>query len=229
MLLAPAIIDRVLDTLVTPEGLASLIKEGRVREKPVAGRWPSFTVSSEYISLNTFRSTLTRDDKAGQIVLVLRRDGFFGWKLVRAEPSLAGPSDKASASAGQQGNQSDAAVATPAASDNNLAPAVQSGGGPTYSPQWLVGTWAEDGSCEGDAGETFGSDGTWGTWSVEGTWTLDDGTLTQKATMRVADTQSGKSEAINPPTVRVGILSAAGSDGFDITVDGKTTSMRRCD
>lgn len=93
LLIAPAVIDRMIDAYVTPEAIAQMVVNARA-PKPGAPRTPSAGnahVSSRYAyaSLNRFKVAMiddTRPDKP--ITFVLERRGVFAWKLVRIELPL---------------------------------------------------------------------------------------------------------------------------------------------
>jgi len=86
--LMPAIADRMVDTLVTPDGISALIRHGR----PVAGAAraaapnPDIGFRYGYVSLNRFEVRLVnikRDEPMP--ALIFERRGLFFWKLIRIE------------------------------------------------------------------------------------------------------------------------------------------------
>lgn len=83
---------------------------------------------------------------------------------------------------------------------------------PTAS--WLAGWWSQDGFCEGDAGETFTSEGTWGQWGIDGRWELTGDRLKVTKITRVADTESGQPEPIDPPETQQGNVTSITKDSF---------------
>lgn len=85
---------------------------------------------------------------------------------------------------------------------------------PTPTRQWLAGWWSKGGFCEGDAGESFNADGSWGEWGVEGRWSLDDDRLTVTKVTRTMDTASGGPEAIDPPERLGGRITNVAEDAF---------------
>lgn len=93
---------------------------------------------------------------------------------------------------------------------------------------WLVGTWADEGFCEGDSGETYSSDQSFGTWSEGGRWSLSGNRLTVTIDMYVRDTESGEPEPINPPRTMAGAISNAENDSFVFTVNGEERNLKRC-
>ncbi len=100
-LLAPAIIDRMVESIVTADGVAMLLSEGKVsassrQHLDGAGAAPAddstkLETTLSYKTLDRFRADLRRSDQANTTLsLTLERRGLFGWKLVRIDipPSL---------------------------------------------------------------------------------------------------------------------------------------------
>jgi hypothetical protein len=86
-LLIPTIVDKLVDSLVTPDGIAQLVRRGEVR-KPGTDTPPARppTYSYSYIDLDRFRVTLTTPDRPESPAgLIFERRGLFSWKLVRVE------------------------------------------------------------------------------------------------------------------------------------------------
>ena len=93
-ILVPALVDRVVDAAVSPEGIARM-QEGRgVATPPGAkpmGRAPAKAgpgpekpkTNAHYSGLNRFRVEQPSD--AGPLTWVFARQGLFGWKLIRIE------------------------------------------------------------------------------------------------------------------------------------------------
>jgi hypothetical protein len=85
MMLMPKILDRMTDSVVTPDGIATLVGAGKVGHS-YAGGGPSRQVdySYGYAAINRFDVTMRRkgavDDPA---TLTFERRGLFFWKLVR--------------------------------------------------------------------------------------------------------------------------------------------------
>ena len=87
-LMMPAIVDKMVDTFVTPDGIAALTKGSR----PLAsGAEPGSTnpdvgYEYHYIALDRFRVKV-RSAKSGEVgpSLVFERRGFMTWKLIRIE------------------------------------------------------------------------------------------------------------------------------------------------
>jgi hypothetical protein len=95
LMMAPALVDRMVEAAVTPEGLARISAEGADVEvgggsgaseaksgKAKAG--PKRKVRGAYAGLNRFRVEQPLD-KGEKVTWVLRRQGLFGWRLVRVE------------------------------------------------------------------------------------------------------------------------------------------------
>ena len=101
-------------------------------------------------------------------------------------------------------------------------------GSTTITANWLAGVWAEDDFCEGDGGQTFRANGGWGTWGINGRWSLMGDQLTIVETLRVADTESGEPEPIFPPARTVGRVTNAAAGSFDFVQGRAATHMVRC-
>ena len=88
MMMGPAIIDRMVDAVITPEGIASLVRSGQVKRdgaQPAASN-PNVKVASSYVTLDRFKTVIT--NKAGADALVtmtFERRGLFAWRLIRVE------------------------------------------------------------------------------------------------------------------------------------------------
>lgn len=97
-MLMPSILDRMIDSVVTPEGIAALVRAGKVghAETESTARRP-VDYDFHYIALNRFDVALRRQGAAGDpVTLVFQRRGLFAWKLVRIalpQSSLTGPAD----------------------------------------------------------------------------------------------------------------------------------------
>jgi hypothetical protein len=97
-ILMPSILDRMIDSVVTPEGIAALVRAGKVGHAETESMAPRrVDYGFHYVALNRFDVTLRRQGAAGDPVnLVFQRRGLFAWKLVRIalpQSSLAGPAD----------------------------------------------------------------------------------------------------------------------------------------
>ncbi|WP_420384346.1 DUF2939 domain-containing protein [Novosphingobium sp.] len=87
-LIAPALVGKVIDAYVTPEGIARILKNGKptAQTPDAAVPAPHFTAQDDYLGLDRFRVRLhdTTADRAGPSLLFERR-GFVTWKLIRIE------------------------------------------------------------------------------------------------------------------------------------------------
>ena len=100
-LLLPAITDRVVDAVITPDGIATIINQGRASKtdappppadpaspsaaQPSPAR-PRLVTRYGYQGLDRFVATITRADQPDQpVTLTLARRGLFSWKLVRID------------------------------------------------------------------------------------------------------------------------------------------------
>jgi hypothetical protein len=97
-ILMPSIFDRMIDSVVTPEGIAALVRAGKVGRADTASATPHrVDYGFHYVALNRFDVTVRRQGAVGDPVnLVFERRGLFAWKLVRIalpQSSLTGPAD----------------------------------------------------------------------------------------------------------------------------------------
>lgn len=99
----------------------------------------------------------------------------------------------------------------------------------TASPSWLAGWWSEGGFCEGDAGQTFASNGQWGEWGTEGVWSLDGDILTVTHERHVKDTASGEPEDITPPHRTSGLVTNVTKNSFVFRTPAGPVTMGRCE
>lgn len=97
MMLASAVVEKMVDAFITPDGLAALV-EGQVpSEKPKGSRSedPKIDYDYEYVTTDRFRVRLSnRETQEEGPSFVFERRGLFTWKLVRLdlpESLLAGP------------------------------------------------------------------------------------------------------------------------------------------
>ena len=89
MLLAPQLVAGAVDSFVTPQGVAALVREGeapdpqsRAPETPQTDSGGDVRQSWAYRDLNTFAVTLTRESRPDDpLVLLMQRRGPFSWKL----------------------------------------------------------------------------------------------------------------------------------------------------
>lgn len=89
MLLAPALVDRMVDTVVTADGIAAMTKaggpQGTEKAENVAEN-PDLEFKSGYLTVDRFRTKIAMRDKPGDsLSLIFERQGMFGWRLVRIE------------------------------------------------------------------------------------------------------------------------------------------------
>jgi hypothetical protein len=97
-ILMPSILDRMIDSVVTPEGIAALVRAGKVGHSEEDSPTPRrVDYGFHYIALNRFDVTLRRQGAASDPVnLVFQRRGLFAWKLIRIalpQSSLTGTAD----------------------------------------------------------------------------------------------------------------------------------------
>lgn len=92
--MAAALINPMIDALVTPESLAMVMQGEKPDASAVDGgtpddREPDADISMAYESFDTFVVTVTkRGEEQEPVGLVLRRDGVFSWKLSAIRMSL---------------------------------------------------------------------------------------------------------------------------------------------
>lgn len=84
-ILMPSILDRMIDSVVTPEGIAALVRAGKVgHAKPESAPSQRVDYDFRYIALNRFDVTVRRRDAVGDPVhFVFERHGLFTWRLIR--------------------------------------------------------------------------------------------------------------------------------------------------
>lgn len=97
-MLMPSILDRMIDSVVTPEGIAALVRAGKVGHVETGSAPPRrVDYGFHYAALNRFDVTLRRQGATDDPVnLVFERRGLFAWKLIRIalpQSSLTGPVD----------------------------------------------------------------------------------------------------------------------------------------
>lgn len=84
-MLMPSILDRMIDSVVTPDGIAALVRAGKVGHADTgsaASRRVDYVL--HYITRDRFGVTVRRQGAVGDHVnLVFERRGLFTWKLVR--------------------------------------------------------------------------------------------------------------------------------------------------
>lgn len=84
-MLMPSILDRIIDSVVTPEGIAALVRAGKVGHAETTSAAPRrVDYVLHYITRDRFGVTVRRQGAVGDPVnLVFERRGLFTWKLVR--------------------------------------------------------------------------------------------------------------------------------------------------
>ena len=97
-ILMPSILDRMIDSVVTPEGIAALVRAGKAGRADTGSAAPRrVDYGFHYVALNRFDVTLRRQGAASDPVnLIFERRGLFAWKLIRIalpQSSLTGPAD----------------------------------------------------------------------------------------------------------------------------------------
>jgi len=90
-MMAPAIVDRAVETIVTPEGLSALVSSGEVRSED--GVRPNSNPANKpkakmgYKDLDTFTVSFDAEGEGATrtTTLVMKRQGLFDWKLKRVD------------------------------------------------------------------------------------------------------------------------------------------------
>lgn len=93
-LMVPAIVDRAIETFVTPDGIAALIRGQKPNETAKIKENPDIEARSGYISADRFRVRLrnkARNEDGPS--LIFERRGFASWKLIKVQlpPNLLEP------------------------------------------------------------------------------------------------------------------------------------------
>jgi hypothetical protein len=104
MLIAPVIVERAVDSLVTPDGIAAMVESGTppkagpaapkaapsASAPPAARREERARLSYAYEDLDTFKVTsASRTDPDARVDFVFRRSGLVRWRLTRIGLPLA--------------------------------------------------------------------------------------------------------------------------------------------
>lgn len=102
-MLMPSILDRMIDSVVTPEGIATLVRAGKVGHADAGSAAPRrIDYVLHYIARDRFGVAVRRQGTADDPVnLVFERRGLFAWKLIRIalpQSSLTGGTPDADAS-----------------------------------------------------------------------------------------------------------------------------------
>ncbi len=83
MMLMPSLLDRMVDSVVTPRGLATLVSAGRTGRVAESAEPPRLDYDYGYTALDRFRVTARRQGGRGApLGLTFERRGLFWWKLV---------------------------------------------------------------------------------------------------------------------------------------------------
>jgi hypothetical protein len=92
MILMPTIVGRMIDGMVTPDGLAAMARRGKVEAAKAGGQAkasvdPDVDYSYDYRGLDRFAVTVaSKQTKAGEAPrFVFERRGLFSWKMIRLE------------------------------------------------------------------------------------------------------------------------------------------------
>jgi hypothetical protein len=93
-LLVPSITDRMVDSIVTPDGIALALSQGKVSnpggelstESAPAKGSSYLEIALSYRTLNRFHADLWRRDQPDtRLALTLERRGWYGWRLIRVD------------------------------------------------------------------------------------------------------------------------------------------------
>ena len=87
LMLVPTILDRMVDSVVTPNRIATLVRLGRTGSSgEPGGTLPRVAYDYGYAGIDHFRLTVRRNDSREQsIALTFERRRWFAWKLVRID------------------------------------------------------------------------------------------------------------------------------------------------
>jgi len=124
MMMAPTIVDRMIDTMVTPDGIAAMVRQGKLHEDAGAAKTPAGPVDYDYgyLGLDRFRVTLNGKDATNPLKLIFERRGLFSWKLVKIDIPDSVFDDKASADASSAASPSSGAADADTQAASNAAP-----------------------------------------------------------------------------------------------------------
>lgn len=88
-LLMPTIVQHTIDTFITPDGIAEIVKRGQLERKKGKSAAPEPDLSYDYgwRSLDRFGITIRAKDVPVERapVIVLERRGLFTWKMIRLQ------------------------------------------------------------------------------------------------------------------------------------------------
>jgi hypothetical protein len=89
LLLVPAVIGHVIDSYITPQGIALMVAKARTPQqgaRPSGGESGHVSSHYGYVSIDRFQAVVTNDTEPGQsLTFVMERRGLFTWKLIRIE------------------------------------------------------------------------------------------------------------------------------------------------
>ncbi|MGS1018107.1 DUF2939 domain-containing protein [Allosphingosinicella humi] len=87
-MMMPAIVDRMVDSFVTPDGIAAMMRGQKPIDRAKAQANPDIESHTEYVNLDRFRVRLHNKklNEDGPSFLLERR-GFATWKLIKLEMS----------------------------------------------------------------------------------------------------------------------------------------------
>jgi hypothetical protein len=96
MMMMPAIVGKMVDGFVTPEGMSALMKRGKLeRAGAEPATDPDIDLSYSYRTLDRFAVALKskKEPSREPANLVFDRRGLFSWKLIRLELPLGAPDE----------------------------------------------------------------------------------------------------------------------------------------
>jgi hypothetical protein len=100
MMMMPALVGKMVDSFVTPDGMSALMKRGKMEKGDAQVKAnPDIKYDYDYRSLDRFAVTVsapeTKKEEAPKFVF--ERRGLFSWKMIRLEipeSALAGPTQQ---------------------------------------------------------------------------------------------------------------------------------------
>lgn len=148
-LMAPAIVDRAVNTFVTSDGIAALVRGQKPNQYAEVKENPDIDSSSEYLSADRFRVRLrnTKINEDGPSLLFERR-GFASWKLIKVElPSNLLEPQSGGTAAGVR-NDGPAVPQKPEVSSLASVSTSLAIEKASFTQGYLVGAWVQQpGSC----------------------------------------------------------------------------------
>lgn len=87
VMLMPTIVQRAVDTFVTPDGLAAMIKQGKLKDAKNDQPPPNLTYDYDWRGLDRFAVAIRANEVPAERapMLILERRGLFSWKLIRLQ------------------------------------------------------------------------------------------------------------------------------------------------